>query len=266
MKIGLIGCGRMGSALILGILARKICRPPDVMAHDPDARAIEALRQAAKGVRVAKSNAEAAAHANAVLVCVKPPDVAHVVAEAGRSAKDALFISIAAGVKIDSLERAAGPQQRVVRVMPNTPALIGHGASAYALGTRTKSSDAGLVEKLFGAVGTVVRVPEKSLDAVTGLSGSGPAFVYTVIEALADGGVLAGLPRDVALSLAAQTVTGAAEMVRQTGQHPAVLRDQVTSPGGTTAAGMAVLEDRRMRSAFIEAVRAATVRSIELGR
>ena len=256
----------MGSALILGMLARKICRAPDVTAHDPDARAIDAVRQAAKGVRVAKSNAEAAGGADVVLVCVKPPDVAAVMAEAGRAAGDRLFISIAAGVKLESLERAAGPRHRVARVMPNTPALAGRGASAYALGTRARASDATLVEKIFGAVGTVVRVPEKSLDAVTGLSGSGPAFVYTVIEALSDGGVLAGLPREVALSLAAHTVAGSAEMVLKTGQHPAVLRDQVTSPGGTTAAGMAVLEDRRMRSAFIEAVRAATARSIELGK
>jgi pyrroline-5-carboxylate reductase len=150
--------------------------------------------------------------------------------------------------------------------MPNTPAMVGQGASAYAPGQHATSKDAALTEKLLGAVGTVVRVSEKHLDAVTGLSGSGPAYIYTVIEALADGGVLAGLPRETALQLATQTVIGAAEMVVATGLHPAVLRDMVTSPGGTTIAGLAVLEKNGLRSSLMEAVRAATARSVELGQ
>jgi pyrroline-5-carboxylate reductase len=148
--------------------------------------------------------------------------------------------------------------------MPNTPALVGEGASAYALGGTATEDDAKLVEKILSGVGLAVRVKESLLDAVTGLSGSGPAHVFTVIEALADGGVLMGLPRDLALKLAAQTVIGAAKMVRETGEHPAVLRDQVASPGGTTIAAIEALEDGGLRSALISAVRAATERSREL--
>ena len=175
------------------------------------------------------------------------------------------MISIVAGMPIATLEAAAGSGVRVVRVMPNTPALIHKGAAAYSLGTTATDVDAEATEKLFGAVGTVSRVKESLLDVVTGLSGSGPAFAYLMIEALADGGVLMGLPRDLALQLAAQTVAGSAEMVLRTGLHPAVLRDQVTSPGGTTIAGIEALELHGTRAAFLGAVRAATERSKELG-
>jgi pyrroline-5-carboxylate reductase len=154
---------------------------------------------------------------------------------------------------------------RVIRVMPNTPALVLAGASAFTTGTQATEEDADVAQKIFGSVGVAVRVKEALLDAVTGLSGSGPAYVYTIIEALADGGVLMGLPRDLALQLAAKTVAGAAEMVLQSGQHPAALRDQVTSPGGTTIAGIEALESRGLRSALLAAVRAATERSAALG-
>ena len=149
--------------------------------------------------------------------------------------------------------------------MPNTPALVGAGAAAFAKGSRATEADAETTRTILGAVGTVDEVSEKLLDAVTGLSGSGPAYVYTVIEALADGGVLMGLPRTTALQLAAQTVAGAAKMVLETGHHPAVLRDQVTSPGGTTAAGLEQLEALGLPNALIQAVRKATERSVELG-
>jgi pyrroline-5-carboxylate reductase len=148
--------------------------------------------------------------------------------------------------------------------MPNTPALIGQGASAFALGLRATEADAATVSALFGGIGVASKVKEEQLDAVTGLSGSGPAYIYTVIEALTDAGVLEGLPRALALQLAAQTVAGAAAMVLQSGEHPAALRDQVTSPGGTTIAGVAKLEEKGLRSSLIEAVRAATQRSREL--
>lgn len=266
MKIGLIGCGKMGTALIKGILAKKLCRPADIIARDAMPKAVEAFRKSVPGCKVAQNGLEVADAADVVLVCVKPADTVPVMAALAPGKSAPLLISIAAGVKLDALERAAGPRHRVIRVMPNTPAMVGQGASAYAPGQHATSKDAALTEKLLGAVGTVVRVSEKHLDAVTGLSGSGPAYIYTVIEALADGGVLAGLPRETALQLATQTVIGAAEMVVATGLHPAVLRDMVTSPGGTTIAGLAVLEKNGLRSSLMEAVRAATARSIELGQ
>ena len=175
------------------------------------------------------------------------------------------MISIVAGLSLARLEEAAGAAARIVRVMPNTPALIHQGAAAFAMGSTATAADAALVSKIFSAVGRVVQVKEALLDAVTGLSGSGPAYVYLVIEALADGGVLMGLPRDLALQLAAQTVAGAAGMVLKTGLHPATLKDQVTSPGGTTIAGLEELEGAAVRSAFLSAVRAATERSRQLG-
>ncbi len=180
-----------------------------------------------------------------------------------RSSK--LFISIAAGIKIDDLKKSLKNDDRVIRVMPNTPAMIGQGASAQSKGKNATESDAEFVSKILNAVGISIEVPEKQLDAVTGLSGSGPAYIYTVIEALADGGVLVGLPKEKALTLAAKTVIGAAEMVMKSDEHPAKLRDQVASPGGTTIAGLAALESGKLRSTLIEAVKAATKRSEELG-
>jgi pyrroline-5-carboxylate reductase len=185
--------------------------------------------------------------------------------EIREEAKDKLVISIVAGVKLSALREVAGMGVRIVRVMPNTPALIHRGAAAYSTGPDVTAEDANVVEKIFSAVGKVFRVKEELLDVVTGLSGSGPAYIYIVIEALADAGVLMGLPRDLALQLAAQTVAGAAEMVLQSGLHPAQLKDMVTSPGGTTIAGIEALEASGIRAAFLSAVRAATERSIELG-
>ena len=175
-----------------------------------------------------------------------------------------LIVSIAAGVSIATLEAGLGPDRRIVRVMPNTPALVGEGASGYCLGTHARESDEATVRKCLDSVGRAYRVPESLLDAVTGLSGSGPAFVYVMIEALSDGGVRVGLPRDVATTLAAQTVLGAAKMVLETGLHTGVLKDQVTSPGGTTIAGLHALERGGVRAALIDAVEAATRRSAEL--
>jgi pyrroline-5-carboxylate reductase len=176
-----------------------------------------------------------------------------------------LLISIAAGVPLRTFAAALGSQARLARVMPNTPCLVGAGASAYALGGGATVDDGKLVSRLLSTVGIAVELPEHMLDAVTGLSGSGPAYVYQMIEALSDGGLLMGLPRDVATRLASQTVLGAAQMVIQTGEAPAVLKDAVASPGGTTIAGLHALETAGLRAALMNAVQAATLRSRELG-
>ena len=225
----------------------------------------EKLAETAKVTAVAKNEELVAKQAGALVLCVKPADALAALRSLGKAAADKLIISIVAGLPLAALQDAAGPSARLVRVMPNTPALVHRGAAAYALGRTATPEDAALTEKLFGAVGLIVRVKEELLDVVTGLSGSGPAYVYLVIEALSDAGVLMGLPRDLSLKLAAQTVAGAAQMVAETGRHPAALRDEVTSPGGTTIAGIEALEAAAVRSAFLSAVRAATERARELG-
>jgi len=263
MNIGFIGSGRMASALLEGILRAAIAAPGDIVITDKIPAAANELAQKT-GVKARGSNAEVVADAGVLILCVKPGDVPGALAEAG-DLSGKLLISIAAGVPLRRLKEGAKGTPRLIRVMPNTPALIGKGAAAYAPGEGATDEDVALADRIFGATGVVVKVKEELLDAVTGLSGSGPAFVYTVIEALADGGVLMGLPREIALRLAAQTVVGSASMVLETGLHPAQLRDQVASPGGTTIAGLEALEDAGLRAALIGAVRAATERSGELG-
>ena len=263
MHIGFIGSGRMASALLEGILRATIAPPADIILTDKLPAAAEELARRT-GAQTRPSNSEVAANTALLILCVKPGDVPEALREAG-DLSGKLLISIAAGVPLRRLREWAPGDPRLIRVMPNTPALIGQGAAAYAPAEGATDADLAVTERIFGATGIVVRVKEELLDAVTGLSGSGPAFVYTVIEALADGGVLMGLPRDIALRLASQTVLGAAAMVLETGLHPAQLRDQVASPGGTTIAGLEALEDAGLRAALISAVRAATERSGELG-
>ncbi|HEX4084212.1 MAG TPA: pyrroline-5-carboxylate reductase [Chthoniobacteraceae bacterium] len=263
MKIGFIGSGKMASALLEGILRADIAAADEVFITDKIAAAATELAQRT-GVRACRDNAAIARETEVLILCVKPGDVPPALKEAG-DLSGKLLISIAAGIPLRRLKEWAQGAPRLIRVMPNTPALIGLGAAAYAGAEGTGEEDLAIADRIFGAVGIAVRTKEALLDSVTGLSGSGPAFVYTVIEALADGGVLMGLPRDIALRLAAQTVQGAAAMVLQTGLHPAQLRDQVTSPGGTTIAGLEALEEAGLRSALIGAVRAATERSGELG-
>lgn len=264
MKLAILGCGKMGSALVKGVVAAGVVQGSDVSLSDVYAPGRQQLASELPGSRECSSNLEAATGADLVLLCVKPYDVAEVLKEISSTPQATLVVSIAAGVPLSKLEAAAG-KHRVIRVMPNTPAMIGKGAAAYALGCSATEADATATDKLLAATGLAVRVKESLLDAVTGLSGSGPAYVYTVIEALADGGLLMGLSKEQALKLAAQTVVGAAEMVLQTGLHPAILRDQVTSPGGTTIAGLAALERNGVRNAFMEAVKTATLRAKELG-
>jgi pyrroline-5-carboxylate reductase len=209
--------------------------------------------------------AEVAASSDVIILAVKPGDMQALCAALAEVKGSRLYLSIAAGVSLAQLETWLGGKQRVIRSMPNTPALVGVGAAAFARGRQANAKDVALATKILGAVGTADEVSEKLLDAVTGLSGSGPAYVYTVIEALADGGVLMGLPRAAAVRLAAQTVAGAAEMVLLSGKHPAALRDEVTSPGGTTIAGLEKLEQHGLRNALMQAVRAATEKSKALG-
>ena len=261
MKFGFIGCGKMATALVRGVIDSGTVAPGDIFVSDAVAGAAARLAEAA-GVTAQATNGEVAARADVLVLCVKPNDALAALRDIQGCGK--LVVSIVAGLPLAALE-SADPSARVVRVMPNTPAQVSKGAAAYALGRGATAADGEIVARIFGAVGSVFPVKEELLDVVTGLSGSGPAYVYLIIEALADGAVLMGLPRDLALQLAAQTVAGSAEMVLTTGEHPAALRDMVTSPGGTTIAGLEALEAHGARAAFIAAVRAATQRSRDLG-
>ena len=264
--IGFIGSGQMARALAQGFITAGLVEGGQIVHCDPVQAASELFSQHVAGSGRAASNAEVIGQSNVVFLAVKPQNMPAVFSEiGGKVAPEKLVISIAAGVTLSRLSEGL-KTNRVVRVMPNTPALVGKGASAYALGPAATAADGQLVGQLMGSVGQAFQVDEKLLDAVTGLSGSGPAFVYVMIEALADGGVRMGLPRDIAMALAAQTVRGSAEMVISTGEHPAALKDKVASPGGTTIAGLAALEDRGLRAALIAAVEAATRRSQELGK
>jgi pyrroline-5-carboxylate reductase len=264
--IGFIGAGQMAKALAQGFVTTDLVPAQRIVACDPVPTARDSFSTTVSGSVIASTNEQVVAQSNVVFLAVKPQSMSTVFHElAGKCSSEKLIVSIAAGVPLVKLT-AGLKTQRVARVMPNTPALIGKGASAYALGSGASSADGQLVGQLLGAVGQAFLVDEKHLDTVTGLSGSGPAYVYIMIEALADGGVKMGLPRDVAMALAAQTVCGAAQMVLTTGEHPAALKDKVASPGGTTIAGLAALEDRGLRAALIAAVESATKRSIELGK
>jgi len=215
-------------------------------------------------VSLASGIAEVVEQSEVIFLCVKPNDVASAL-NASEMWSGKLLLSIAAGVDVATLSMHTKNQADVIRVMPNTPALIGQAASAFCRGETVSDEQAAIAQQLLSSVGTVSEVPESLMNAVTGLSGSGPAYVYTIIEALTDAGVKQGLPRDVALQLATQTIKGSTMLVEESGQHPAALRDQVTSPGGTTIAGLAALEEKGLRHALYSAVEAATKRSEELG-
>jgi pyrroline-5-carboxylate reductase len=263
--IGFIGAGQMARALANGFVKSGLVSADRIVAADPLPPALKAFEKAVPGSRALPDNASVARDSDVLFLATKPQQISSAITELRADASGKLVISIAAGIHLKTL--AAGlPEARLVRVMPNTPCLIGQSASGYCLGPRTTSADGQLVAQLLSAVGRAFPVDEKLLDAVTGLSGSGPAFVYVMIEALSDGGVQMGLPRDIAMALAAQTVRGAAQMVLETGEHPAVLKDRVASPGGTTIAGLQALEAGGLRGALMAAVEAATRRSTELGQ
>lgn len=256
----------MATALAKGFIRAELATPKNVIASD----VIETARSAFEkevGGKTTAANSEVVASADVLVLAVKPDQVPGALADIHNAiSKNHLIVSIAAGVPLAKLEAGLGAGARVIRVMPNTPALVGASATGFALGKAATPADAELAKKLFSAVGVAFQVKESLLDAVTGLSGSGPAYVYLFIESLSDGGVAAGLPRDIATRLAAQTVLGAAQMVLETGHHPGALKDMVTSPGGTTIEGLHELEKGKLRGTVMSAVRAATEKSKKLGQ
>jgi pyrroline-5-carboxylate reductase len=266
LTVGFLGAGKMATALASGLVRAGITTRDLIIASDLSQQARASFAESI-GAKTTALNLEVTKGCQVLVVAVKPDQVENLLKEISPALNDKhLVISIAAGISLASMEAALWPGTRVVRVMPNTPALVGASASAFALGKFATAEDAALVTRLFSAVGSAYQVNETLLDAVTGLSGSGPAFVYMVIEALSDGGVAAGLPREVATKLAAQTVLGGAKMVLETGIHPGALKDQVTSPGGTTIEGVHELEKAGLRAALMNAVRAASDKAKRLGQ
>jgi len=265
-KIAIIGGGKMGEVLAAGITAGKLVPAGDVSVTDVVQDRLTYLKDKYR-VQVSGDNEKTARGADIVILAVKPQMMAEVLAPLAKVIdKTKLMISIAAGIPIGFIEGYLKKGTRIVRVMPNTPALIGEGAAALAPGGSATDEDLAVARSIFDSVGITVIVKEDLMDAVTGLSGSGPAYVFIIIDALSDGGVLMGIPRDVSTKLAAKTVLGAARLCLETGKHPGELRDMVTSPGGTTIAGIDALENGGLRAALINAVEAATLRSKELGK
>jgi pyrroline-5-carboxylate reductase len=268
VRIGFLGGGAMGEALAAGVLAAG-ARKEHVRAADPDPARRKQLERAL-GIAAGDDNAGVVEASDVVVLAVKPGLVASVLGALGGPGASALarplWVSIAAGVPLAALAAALPPGARIVRAMPNTPALVRAGATAFVASSACSAADRALARVLFEAVGSAWEAPSEALlDAVTGLSGSGPAYVFVFLEALSDAGVRMGLPRDAATALAIQTVLGSAKLAQETGRHPAALKDQVTSPGGTTIAGLERLEAHGFRAAVHEAVAAATRRSKELG-
>lgn len=255
----------MGTALVAGAVRAGAINAADVLGFDPVPEALDAFLHAT-GATSAASLAAVVEAADRLLLCVRPQDVPRVLDGIVATARGPVsLVSIAAGITTAALEHGLPAGSRVIRCMPNTPALVDKGAAAFCAGCHAEPDDLAFAKRLLGSVGLALEVSESLMDTVTGLSGSGPAFVFLMIEALADGGVNCGLTRAQALQLSAQTVLGAAAMVLETGDHPAVLRDRVASPGGTTIAGLAELERRGLRAALIYAVQVAARRSAELG-
>lgn len=265
MKIGFIGGGNMAEAIIKGLLAGGVPSGNITVAEPVDQRKTYLTER--YRIETTGNNGDAALFGDIVILAVKPQTCLEALQALEKKATEGkLFISIMAGVPTKTIEAELSEGARVIRVMPNTPALVLEAASAISSGAHATAEDISLALEIFSLLGTASSVPEKLLDAVTGLSGSGPAYVFTFIEALSDAGVKNGLPRDVATRLAAQTVYGSAKMVLETGEHTAVLKEKVTSPGGTTIAGLHVLEKDGFRGTVMTAVDAATSRSTELGK
>jgi pyrroline-5-carboxylate reductase len=264
-ELALIGGGNMGEAILKGLLAAQLITPQRVTVTDVIEARVAYLRDT-YAVRALTDNAKAVSQADLIILAVKPQDVVQTIQGIAPAMHDQqVVISIAAGVPTAKIEAAFAKPMRVVRVMPNTPALVLAGAAGLCAGSRATPEDVEVARVLFAALGRTAVVPEYLMDAVTGLSGSGPAYIFVLIEALADGGVKMGLTRDAALTLAAQTVYGSAKLLLETGLHPGELKDRVASPAGTTIAGLHALEEGAFRSTVIDAVERATLRSRELG-
>lgn len=264
LRVGFIGGGAMAEAIVAGITQGTVSRENIYVSDHKAARCQQLAEQ--YGIHASVGADSFLGHVDVLFLAVKPQAAAKAIAEVKDKVKGTtLILSIVAGLTLDVLE-VSFAEQPVVRIMPNTPLSVGAGMSVFACGTRAGEAESAIVAELLSSVGRAIEVTESAMDAVTGLSGSGPAYVFLLIDALSDGGVAAGLKRDDATLLAAQTVYGAAKMVLETGKHPDALRDQVTSPAGTTIAGVRVLENRGLRGALIDAVIAATEKSKDLGK
>jgi pyrroline-5-carboxylate reductase len=263
-KIGFIGTGKMGEALIKGIIHAKLVPPGNIYASDMDITKLQILEKELK-INICNGNCDAVVNSDIIIIAVKPQIVPAVLSEIKSSIKNQLIISIAAGVTIDSFEKNLPPKTKVVRVMPNIAATVEEAACAISPGSAVSKEDIAIASRIFNAIGKTVQLEEYLMDAVTGLSGSGPAYIFMIIEAMADGGVHEGLDRNTAKLLAAQTVLGAAKMVLDGPSHTGELKDMVTSPGGTTIRGLRVMEEQGVRIAMMNAVIAACERSKELG-
>jgi pyrroline-5-carboxylate reductase len=264
-KIGFIGTGKMGSALIQGLIKTNTVEPVNIYASDINDAALNSLVEE-QGITPCDSNEEVVTHSDILIFAVKPQILGSVLDGIKNSVREEqLVVSIAAGVPISFIAEYLPENTKIIRVMPNITVTVGEAPSALSLGAHVSYDEAQSVRHIFDSVGKTVIVPEKLMDAVTGLSGSGPAFVFLFIEALADAGVYCGLDRNIALTLAAQTVLGSAKMLLETGTHPASLKDLVTSPAGTTIEGIRLLEENKFRASIMNAVIAAAKRSEELG-
>jgi pyrroline-5-carboxylate reductase len=262
-RLGFIGAGRLAGSVIRGLVRAKFCQPGEILVSEPDEKARTAL-QNELGINATTDNAQLANQAEVIVVAVKPALVLPVLRDLSATIQRKVMISLAAGVRLRNMEEVS--PARFMRAMTNTPSTVCRAATALARGTRTTEDDVDLARKMFNAIGVVVDVSEEQIDAVTGLSGSGPAFVYTVIEGLAEGGMKMGLPPDVALTLAIQTVLGAAQLASESKLSPEELRKMVVTPGGTTAAGLAVMEKQGAAASLMAAVEAATKRGQEMAR
>ena len=262
-QLGFIGAGKLAGSVIRGLMRAKFCPPEKIIAGEPNEQTRSALKEET-GINLTTENTEIAEKAEVIFIGVKPGVVVPVLSDLSEKLQNKLVISLAGGVRIASMEKVC--DARIMRALTNTPSAICRAATGICRGSRTTNDDVDLVKKIFGAVGVVVEVDEDKIDIVTALSGSGPAFIYTVVEALADGGVKLGLTKDVAMQLAIQTARGAAEIMLETKMSPEELRRMVVTPGGTTAAGLAIMEKLGTRESLIAAIEAATKRGQEMAK